>query len=433
MEVKHNRIGDSMPAAGKPLNEQERLKALKSYEILDTVSEDEYDSIVKLASHICNTPIALISLVDEDRQWFKAKVGLDASETHRDLAFCAHAILNPSEPLIVEDATQDSRFKDNPLVLESPSIRFYAGYPLNDEQNNSLGTLCVIDKKPHKITATQHEALTILSHYVVSLMQLRRHRDSLQKMVDEQVHTIVEALAKAEKASKLKSEFLSNISHELRTPLHGIKNLTRLCEESIESNNIHEALDYLHDIDVSGDRMVHLVGNLLDLSKLEAGSTKFDFSNFEVIHLIKTCIAEMKKKSERKNISIRFHESSSDAMSVVADYAQLKQVMLNLLSNAIKFSPEGGKVEITYGVKNNQFSLSISDNGCGIPEEEKVNIFDDFIQGSHTKTGAGGTGLGLAICRQIIAGHNGKIWAENKSDASGAVFSFTIPSNLHSD
>lgn len=166
-----------MPAAKKPKNELQRIKELESFDILDTEPEEDYDEIVELASYICKTPISLISLVDNDRQWFKAKKGVEAQQTSRDLAFCSYAILSPDEPLIVEDATKDKRFDDNNLVLKNPKIRFYAGIPLKTKSGHALGTLCVIDGKSNKISQEQVRALEILSKSVVNLLELRRDRD----------------------------------------------------------------------------------------------------------------------------------------------------------------------------------------------------------------------------------------------------------------
>lgn len=173
--------------------EARRLEELHSYQVLDTEAEQAYDDVVRLASFICDTPVALISLIDEDRQWFKAKVGINDMETPRGIAFCAHAITQPNELMEVVDAQKDSRFADNPLVTGGPGIRFYAGAPLLTPSGAAIGTVCVIDRVPRKLTEAQAEALKALSRQVVQLLALRRANAEL----------------------KLLSRALSNRQHEL--------------------------------------------------------------------------------------------------------------------------------------------------------------------------------------------------------------------------
>lgn len=167
-----------MKIPGVPRNEQARVQRLRDYEILDTMPEADYDDIVHLAAYICGTPIALISLVDEHRQWFKARLGLDASETPRDISFCAYAILG-EDVFVVPDATRDERFEGNPLVDEEPEIRFYAGAPLMTGDGLALGTLCVIDNEAGQLEPAQSEALEALARLTISLLE--SHRQGLSK------------------------------------------------------------------------------------------------------------------------------------------------------------------------------------------------------------------------------------------------------------
>jgi GAF domain-containing protein len=162
-----------MKIAPLPDNEAARLEALRQYQILDTAPEQVFDDITQLVTFICGTPMAQLSLVDKDRQWFKSKVGLDESQTPRDIAFCAHTILQ-TNPLIVNDTARDERFRDNPLVTEPPHVRFYAGVPLVDPKGFALGSLCAVDRKPRELSSEQVVALEALGRQVVMLFELRR-------------------------------------------------------------------------------------------------------------------------------------------------------------------------------------------------------------------------------------------------------------------
>ena len=156
-----------------PQNEPKRLKVLWDYEVLDTVPEGIFDDLTELAALICGAPISLVSLVDEDRQWFKSKFGTSVSETSRDISFCAHA-LSGQGLLIVPNATRDRRFSSNPMVVSDPKIRFYAGAPLVTPDGYVLGTLCVLDTKPRDLRPEHKEALELLARHVVSLLEYRR-------------------------------------------------------------------------------------------------------------------------------------------------------------------------------------------------------------------------------------------------------------------
>ena len=170
--------------APTPDNEAARLAALREYHILDTEAEPTYDDITALAAYVCDAPIALISLVDESRQWFKSKLGLTQQETPRDVAFCAHAILQ-TEPLIVRDALEDERFSDSALVTRAPHIRFYAGFPLTTQDGLAVGTLCAIDRKPRRLSTEQKTAMQALARQVMALLELRRVSARMADVLDK--------------------------------------------------------------------------------------------------------------------------------------------------------------------------------------------------------------------------------------------------------
>jgi anti-sigma regulatory factor (Ser/Thr protein kinase) len=213
------------------------LAALRRYKILDTEPEQRFDDLALLASQICGTPMALISLVDRDRQWFKARVGVDVVQTPRDVAFCAHAIRQP-DLFIVPDALQDVRFRDNPLVLTAPHIRFYAGAPLVTADGHALGTICVIDQQPRVLTKAQAAALEALKRQVVSQLELRLSLDELAG-----------ALEARDRAERDQERLIS----ELREALDSVERLSSLlpycseCELTMEMPANPEAISGVTD------------------------------------------------------------------------------------------------------------------------------------------------------------------------------------------
>ncbi|RRB06774.1 GAF domain-containing protein [Larkinella rosea] len=170
-----------MKTAPLPANETERLQALESYHLIDSIPESVYENITHLASEICRTPMSLIGLIEKDRQWFKAQRGMKGSETPRELTFCSHAILNPDEAFIVPDARLDDRFHDNPFTLKDPHVVFYAGVPLVNLDGYPLGTLCVIDRRPRILTDNQIISLKALAKWVASEFELRKAKADLEK------------------------------------------------------------------------------------------------------------------------------------------------------------------------------------------------------------------------------------------------------------
>ncbi len=204
-----------------PRNEKQRIKVLWEYQILDTIPEEVFDDLTELAARICEAPIAMITLVDEDRQWFKSKIGVTISETSRDISFCAHAIAQP-DLFIVPDATKDIRFANNPLVISEPKVRFYAGAPLVTPDGHALGSLCVIDKVPRELRPDQKNAMRVLARHVMTQLELRRRSHDLTR-AHEQRDQFVKDLenVRAELADARRQ--LKNKSPR-RTPVRKTKN-----------------------------------------------------------------------------------------------------------------------------------------------------------------------------------------------------------------
>jgi len=230
---------------------------------------------------------------------------------------------------------------------------------------------------------------------------------------------------KAETANRSKSEFLANMSHELRTPLHAILSFAAFGEKNAASAKPEKITEYFHKIQNSGKILLNLVNNLLDLAKLESGKMVFEFQRTNVGSLLGKVADEFTSLVSERGLTIDYADPNSKVMANV-DRDKFMQVVRNLVSNAVKFSPEGGKIGIGVAQEGHLLHVRVTDQGAGIPPAELEKIFEEFVQSSTTKNGAGGTGLGLAISRQIAAAHKGRIWAENQPQG-GAVFFFEIP------
>ncbi len=251
--------------------------------------------------------------------------------------------------------------------------------------------------------------------------QLRKALDGLK--VSSKRYKL--AKEEAEAANAAKSEFLANMSHELRTPMQGILGFSKLGFDKYGIISAEKVKGFFNEINTSGQRLLHLLNDLLDLSRLESRKEQYDFEKTDLSPLVTIILNELQVLIEEKGIIIEFRKPAFSE-EVLADREKILQVLRNLISNAIKFCTESGKIKIEIARQDDRMKLSVIDNGIGIPEKELDMVFDKFIQSSRSKSAAGGTGLGLAISKSIVVAHRGRIWAENNPEG-GAIFSFVLP------
>lgn len=409
-----------------PENEVERLRALRAYGVLDTAPEEAFDRITRLASRLLKTPIALVSLVDENRQWFKSRHGIDATETPRDMAFCAHAILD-DKPLVVRNALADDRFRANPLVEAAPNIRFYAGAPLIDSKGFKLGTLCAIDMIEHKDVS--EDDLAVLSDLAALVIDELELRVSIRK---EQI------------ANRHKTEFLANMSHEIRTPMNAIIGMNSLL---LQSNLGAVERGYAETISQSSEGLLQIINDILDFSKIEAGKFELESIPFDLQALCEEVCATMGLKAAEKHLDLLLRYPYSAPRYVVGDAGRVRQILFNLIHNAIKFTEEGHVLlsvsPPTIELGRLKFHIEVEDTGIGIPADKTHYIFHKFNQAdSSTTRRFGGTGLGLSICREIATMMGGSIgvrselgkgsnfWCDIMLKEDAKKSSLLIPSNL---
>ena len=393
----------------KPYNEAERLKALRSYGILDTLSEKEYDQLTVIASQICGCKMSLISLVDENRQWFKSRVGLDVAETERRLAFCAHAIIDPTHTLVVPDARLDPRFHDNPLVTGDPHLAFYAGVPLVDPDGMAMGTLCVLDDEPKKLSESQLTALAALGNQVMALFELRKSKLEMENM-----------LKQLEEKNKELEQFAFIAAHDLKSPLNGISSLTDILLDVPDQNLSAESVRMIQAIQNSSQQLSSMIAGLLDYYRLdrELPEVKSPISKDELIRQISDLFGN------EKDVEFKFR-IEPDVLNTHG--SALLQVLLNLISNAIKYGDKPITIiQVSADELKDGYKICVSDNGPGIDARFHSKLFGLFeTVASSDRYGRKGNGIGLATVKKLIERTGGTIHVHSQT-GEGTTFEFTM-------
>jgi signal transduction histidine kinase len=391
-----------MIAVPKPENEEDRLEELKAYSFLDAFPEKELDELTHLASEICQAPIALIGLIDEQKQWYKSKVGVQHNEVPRELSFCSYALLDPTNVMVVEDARKDIRFRENPFVTQEQGVVSYTGVPLTTSNGYALGTLCVIDIIPKKLLPNQLRALQTLANQAMKIFELRKAEKQLREMNEEL------------------QAFTYTVSHDLRAPLRGISAFADILQTDFSEQLGEEGKRISSRLINEAKSMKQLIDNLLEFSHLIHVTPDIQTVNMqEMVNEVYKGLAQFEDKLKPRFIVGQLPPAKADSELV-------RQVWQNLISNAIKYSSKNSQPLIEIGCEGlgSKPVYFIRDNGAGFDMQFAHKLFGVFER-LHTQSEFEGTGVGLAIVKRIIQRHGGRIWAE-ATVGKGATFYFTI-------
>jgi len=386
-----------------PANEQGRIAAVHSYQIMDSGEDQDYDALTALASVICQIPIALVTFIDENRQWFKSHHGTDFSENKREWSFCTHAIASDQEILIVPDATLDTRFVNNPMVTGQTKVVFYAGVPLVNQDGYALGTLCVIDQQSHVLSEQQIFALKTLAKQVVDKIELRRKIEELRV------------------ANKAKEEFLAVVSHELKTPITTLTANLQLMERVKDKPGNDLLARLIESSARSTTRINTLVNDLLNMHSYNQEQLHLEKTTFTIAEMLKLCCNHVRIEGKHELII-----AGDLNLTIHADEHRIDQVVINFVNNAVKYAPESKKIHLMVLKENGFAKIAVKDFGPGIPADQQPHLFDRYWRADHSGASYTGLGLGLYICAEIVKRHQGKIGVDSEP-GQGSTFWFTIP------
>jgi signal transduction histidine kinase len=399
-----------------PPDEPRRLAALRALRILDTEPEERFERVVRTAVQLFGVPMALVSLVDANRQWFKCRIGISVPETPREFSFCAHAVAEGAT-LVIPDALADPRFCDNPYVTGPDGVRFYAGRPLRAADGSPVGTLCIADTRPRTPTPAELRSLEDLASWAeLELNALTRAQ--VQALAEERIQV-----------ERLKSEFVATVSHELRTPLTSIRGALGLLAGGVAGELPPAAKQLVGIAHGNGERLARLVDDLLDLEKVESGRMAFELQPVELQALLASGRAQAEGHAGPRGVALELVQPARP-VHVLGDADRLHQVLANLLSNAVKFSSAGQAVTVRLEAEGGEVRLSVEDRGPGVPPAFRERLFEKFAQADGSDARArGGTGLGLSISRALARGMGGSLEYAPR-EGGGSVFRLRLPAWL---
>ncbi len=409
-----------------PPNEPERLKALRQYGLLDTPREPAFDALVALAGYIFQAPVALVSLVDQDRLWFKAAVGPVPKEVTRERGFSSYAIMD-AKGLIVEDAAADPRFNPGPAFEMTPPLRFYAGTPLITHEGHALGTICIMDTQPRPpLDAHQMRILETLGHHAMAQIEIRNSFTLLTEALLERSQTEAEAQKalldhqrEMARLGEMKDRFVSLLAHELRNPLASILNAVEL----LRSPQPEDALEI---IEAQVKHLCRLTEDLLDLSRGTRGKLILKKERLDLAEAVRSALRAARASFTKGGQTLEV-QIPKEPLWMEADPLRLEQIVSNLLANAAKFTPPGKKVTLSLRTEGDDAVVCVADEGVGIPAEMLERVFEPFVQVPGTGERGGGLGLGLPLVRQLVHLHHGTVKVESAGEGQGCSCTLRLP------
>ncbi len=379
--------------AALPDNETSRLAALYALNVLDSVPEKDFDDIVALASTVCGVPMSLVSLIDMDRQWFKARTGTDLTETSRDMSFCAHAILG-GDLLVVPDAQQDARFRDNPAVDTDGGIRFYAGAPLITTDGFALGTLCVVDNQPRRLDVEQLQALRALGRQVTSQLELRRYAVALANTT-----------ARLQELERHKDELADLVGGKLRAPLRLMATyLEDLGRTGFHDHELADLVGHAAAAHVRG--LSDLLGHLTSMAEAGVGSDSLHMRPIDLTRMTQRAVEAVRPIAATKQIWILNH-AGGPAMPILADPVRLEQVLMHLLFAAVKYTPPGGRVRVGTEIESGP-AVRLDD--MDLPDGMRPDLFPHLYYGAIANpSDVPGPDRGLAVAKKVLDAHHATV------------------------
>lgn len=392
-------------------DEEQRLEALRSYDILDSLPDEAFDNLTKLASEIAGMPIAMINLIDEDRQWTKSMVGIpkELREAPRDESVCNYTIKEPGVTEI-SNLGHDIRTSNLPSVKQEGGIRYYFGIPLITKSNYAIGTLCVLDYEEKILSDTQKDQLKIIAKEVMTHLELHKQNLELQKL------------------NKYKVQLMKMLSHDMRSPLNGIIGLSSMLREQLKEEG-SEHIDTIDVIEQSSSQLNQMIDEVMNYSIIESEGLTLSPGKVNLQETVENMARLYRPATRIKSIDLEFYTEGLEE-PVWLDGDKFEQVLGNLLSNAIKYTRSNGRVKLSLVRNHNILELRVSDSGIGMSEEETIDLLRNTRQHQLSKgtSGEKSTGIGFSIVKHIVDLFEGEIHIDS-TEGEGTTIHVEIPAS----